>query len=109
MGEKGVDNYTLILVKLHTGRTHQIRVHLSSIGHPLMGDSLYGGKRGKLEGLKRQFLHAKKIEVQLPASLDASQGGPSKTWIEAESDLAQDLKEVLENLNSKAVKNLYIN
>ena len=93
---RGVDEYTLILVKLHTGRTHQIRVHLSSIGHPLMGDELYGGKRIHLEGLKRQFLHAKKIEVQLP----------SKTWIEAESDLADDLKEVLENLNSKAVKQL---
>lgn len=95
-GAKGVDEYTLILVKLHTGRTHQIRVHLSSIGHPLMGDSLYGGKRAKLEGLNRQFLHAKKIEVQLP----------SKTWIEAESELADDLKEVLENLNSKVVKQL---
>src|SRR6185437_10656377 len=92
----GVDKYTLILVKLHTGRTHQIRVHLSSVGHPLMGDELYGGKRIQLEGLNRQFLHAKKIEVQLP----------DKTWIEAESELAEDLKEVLENLNSKAVKQL---
>ena len=91
-----VDNYTLILVKLHTGRTHQIRVHLSSIGHPLMGDELYGGKRIHLEGLKRQFLHAKKIEVQLP----------DKTWIEAESELAEDLKEVLIRLNSKTVNHL---
>ena len=103
----GVDKYTLILVKLHTGRTHQIRVHLASISHPLMGDELYGhrlrgrsdsrsGKRAYLKGLKRQFLHAKKIEVQL---ID-------KTWIEAESDLASDLKEVLESLNSKIVKTL---
>jgi 23S rRNA pseudouridine1911/1915/1917 synthase len=91
-----VDGYTLILVKLHTGRTHQIRVHLSSIGHPLMGDALYGGKRIHLKGLHRQFLHAKKIEVQLP----------DKTWIEAESDLAKDLKEVLNSLDSKIVKNL---
>lgn len=91
-----VDKYTLILVKLHTGRTHQIRVHLSSIGNPLMGDGLYGGKRVKLSGLNRQFLHAKKIEVQLP----------DKTWIEAESELADDLKEVLKNLGSKTVKNL---
>jgi len=95
-GEKGVDNYTLILVKLHTGRTHQIRVHLSSIGHPLMGDELYGGKRIHLEGLKRQFLHAKKIEVQLP----------DKTWIEAESELSQDLRNVLVSLNSKVINNL---
>ncbi len=92
----GVDKYTLILVKLHTGRTHQIRVHLSSVGNPLMGDELYGGKRVKLEGLGRQFLHAKKIEVQLP----------DKTWIEAESELSPDLKEVLVNLGSKIVKTL---
>jgi 23S rRNA pseudouridine1911/1915/1917 synthase len=92
----GVDTYTLILVKLHTGRTHQIRVHLASVGHPLMGDELYGGKRVALKGLERQFLHAKKIEVRLP----------NETWIEAESELADDLKKVLANLNSKVVKNL---
>ncbi len=92
----GVDKYSLILVKLHTGRTHQIRVHLASIGHPLMGDELYGGRRVKMANLNRQFLHAKKIEVQLP----------DKTWIEAESELSEDLKQILESLNSKSVKNL---
>lgn len=115
-GEKGVDEYTLILVKLHTGRTHQIRVHLAGIGHPLMGDQLYGGKQILLRGLNRQFLHAKKIEVQLPASPDLShlaraeadggQGGPDNSWIEAEADLAEDLKKVLEQLGSKRVKTL---
>ncbi len=95
-GEKGIDEYTLILVKLHTGRTHQIRVHMASIGHPLMGDELYGSKRTKLEGLSRQFLHAKKIEVRLP----------DKTWIEAESELSDDLKKVLISLNCKFLKNL---
>jgi 23S rRNA pseudouridine1911/1915/1917 synthase len=92
----GIDSYALILVKLHTGRTHQIRVHMASIGHPLMGDELYGNKKTALHGLHRQFLHAKKIEVRLPDG----------TWIEAESDLADDLKKVLVNLNSKAVKQL---
>ncbi|HYV34027.1 MAG TPA: RluA family pseudouridine synthase [Candidatus Limnocylindria bacterium] len=92
----GVDIYTLIRVKLHTGRTHQIRVHLNSIGNPLMGDSLYGNKKTVLKGLDRQFLHAKKIEVQLP----------SKTWIEAESELADDLKDVLKSLGSKIVNQL---
>jgi 23S rRNA pseudouridine1911/1915/1917 synthase len=92
----GVDKYTLILVKLHTGRTHQIRVHFSSIGHPLVGDALYGRKKTQLKGLKRQFLHAKKIEVRLP----------DETWIEAESELAQDLKEVLVTLKSKVVNQL---
>lgn len=95
-GRNGVDVYTLVMVKLHTGRTHQIRVHFSSIGHPLMGDELYGGKKIKLEGLNRQFLHAKKIEVQLP----------DKTWIEAESELAKDLKEVLVSLKSKFANKL---
>jgi 23S rRNA pseudouridine1911/1915/1917 synthase len=92
----GLDGYTLIMVKLHTGRTHQIRVHLASVGHPLMGDELYGGKKSGLPGLKRQFLHAKKIEVQLP----------DKTWIEAESDFPKDLNQVLVSLGSKAVSSL---
>jgi 23S rRNA pseudouridine1911/1915/1917 synthase len=91
-----LDEYTLLLIKLHTGRTHQIRVHMQSIGHPLMGDSLYGSKRTELKGLNRQFLHAKKIEVHLP----------NKTWIEAESEFPDDLKKVLENLNSVKVKGL---
>ena len=89
----GVDEYSLILVKLHTGRTHQIRVHFSSLGHPLVGDELYGEKKSEFPGLHRQFLHAKRIEVRLP----------DKTWIEAESDFPADLKEVLKNLSSKMV------
>ena len=88
---ESLDKYSLIRVKLHTGRTHQIRVHMSSVGHPLMGDSLYGGKKAKLEGLDRQFLHAKKIEVRLP----------DETWIEAESELPQDLKGLLQKFGSK--------
>lgn len=92
----GVDKMALISVKLHTGRTHQIRVHLHSLGHPLMGDTLYGGKSAHLEGLARQFLHAKRIEVQLPDG----------TWIEAESDLSSDLREILQSLNSKIVNSL---
>jgi 23S rRNA pseudouridine1911/1915/1917 synthase len=94
--EGGLDLYSLIRVKLHTGRTHQIRVHMASIGHPLIGDALYGSKKTQIKGLSRQFLHAKKIEVQLP----------DKTWIEAESELADDLRNVLKDLDSKAVKQL---
>jgi 23S rRNA pseudouridine1911/1915/1917 synthase len=59
--------YSLAEVTPKTGRTHQIRVHLASIGHPVMGDKLYGGKRGKLEGLNRQFLHAQSIEFTAPS------------------------------------------
>ena len=56
-------NISLIKCQLDTGRTHQIRVHLSSIGHPLVGDELYGGKT-KL--LKRQALHAENIKLIHP-------------------------------------------
>ncbi len=101
----GVDKYTLLMVKLHTGRTHQIRVHFASIGHPLMGDELYGNKKTRMPELHRQFLHAKKIEVQLP--FESAQGlRPDKTWIEAESEFPDDLKKVLISLNSKVVNSL---
>ena len=92
----GVDEMSLILVKLHTGRTHQIRVHFNSVGHPLLGDSLYGNTKIQIKELSRQFLHARKIEVQLP---DA-------TWIEAEAEFPKDLRVVLENLHSKVLHNL---
>jgi 23S rRNA pseudouridine1911/1915/1917 synthase len=56
-----------------TGRTHQIRVHFSSIGHPVVGDSVYGDKKlnkkfEQLYGLKRQFLHAQSLELVVPNS-----------------------------------------
>lgn len=84
----GVDFYTQIKVKLHTGRTHQIRVHFSALGFPLVGDELYGGKKVMKLDLQRQFLHSKKIEVQLP----------DQQWIEAEAEIPKDLKEILSNL-----------
>ncbi|MEE1296308.1 MAG: RluA family pseudouridine synthase [Bifidobacterium sp.] len=59
---------TLASVNLETGRTHQIRVHFSSIGHPLVGDPMYGANprlSGQL-GLKRQWLHAKQLEFRHP-------------------------------------------
>lgn len=88
---KGVDGYTLITVQLHTGRTHQIRVHMAHLGFPLAGDTLYGGKKTKLPGLDRQFLHARKIGVKLP----------DNTWIEAQSEIPIDLKQVLKKLGSQ--------
>lgn len=57
------DSWTLVRVKLHTGRTHQIRVHFSNIGHPLLGDQLYDGP---LELISRQALHAYHIEFVDP-------------------------------------------
>ena len=60
--------FSLLKVNIETGRTHQIRVHLASIGHPVIGDATYGDKalNKKFEekyGLKRQFLHAQRLEI----------------------------------------------
>ncbi len=57
--------YTHIQCKLHTGRTHQIRVHMASIGHPLLGDGLYGAKCPD-KGLEGQCLHAAKLKFIHP-------------------------------------------
>lgn len=71
--------HTLVEAALETGRTHQIRVHLSSVGHPLVGDSRYGARRrlppgagddipAVLQGFSRQALHAWKLTLDHPAS-----------------------------------------
>ena len=58
---------TLLDVQIETGRTHQIRVHLAFIGHPVLGDQTYGGKTGKVaDRAPRQFLHASRLEFALP-------------------------------------------
>jgi 23S rRNA pseudouridine1911/1915/1917 synthase len=57
---------TLLAVRLETGRTHQIRVHLQAIGHPVCGDPLYGGS-GRFD-LRRQFLHASRLAFSHPIS-----------------------------------------
>lgn len=57
------DNMSLVMLTLYTGRTHQIRVHLSHLGHPIIGDSLYGEKS---ELINRQALHSYSIKFKLP-------------------------------------------
>ena len=63
---------TLLRCRLETGRTHQIRVHLQSLGHPLVGDPVYGKNRRSADaviaGFPRQALHAERLEFQHPAS-----------------------------------------
>jgi 23S rRNA pseudouridine1911/1915/1917 synthase len=70
--ESEFGRFTLLEVKIDTGRTHQIRVHLASIGHPVVGDTLYGApaavrsfKSGKLS-LPRNFLHSMSLQLQHP-------------------------------------------
>ncbi len=61
-----IGGYTLLEVKPKTGRMHQIRVHLASIGMPVAGDTSYGGTRARLEHLDRQFLHAWRLAFSYP-------------------------------------------
>ncbi len=63
--KKQFKNYALVELELKTGRTHQIRVHMSHLGHPLLGDVLYGGV-AKMGPLKRQALHSSRIEMSHP-------------------------------------------
>ncbi|MFQ5588769.1 MAG: RluA family pseudouridine synthase [Nitrospiria bacterium] len=66
-------NATLLEVAPQTGRTHQIRVHMAHIGHPILGDKVYGGKSAKLSGLKadRHMLHAATLGFVHPATKKA--------------------------------------
>jgi len=60
------DDVCLLACRLHTGRTHQIRVHMAWLGHPLVGDALYGGRSAL--GMSRQALHAVRLELAHPVS-----------------------------------------
>ncbi len=80
---------TLCEVRLETGRTHQIRVHMESVNHPVVGDPVYGRGRGTL-GLHRQFLHAWRLTFPHPLLEDVT--------VDVESPLPADLSEVLDRL-----------
>ena len=82
----------LIKLKLVTGRTHQIRVHMSSVGHPLLGDMLYGGN---MELMQRQALHAYKMIFQHPYE---------KREIELQAKLPKDMEQLLELLKNKVIE-----
>ncbi len=78
--------YTLLEVEPHTGRTHQIRVHLAFIKHPIVGDAVYGRKANKGLGLERQFLHAWRLALAHPRTGQA---------MEFTAALPSDLQEAL--------------
>ena len=83
--------WTLLELDLVTGRTHQIRVHLDAIGHPVAGDPLYGtgtSRRGP-DGLERLFLHSWRLELTSPSS---------GRLVRAEAPLPDELESVLAGL-----------
>lgn len=83
------DQYTLLTLFPQTGRTHQIRVHLKAIGHPVACDKLYTAKHACPAGLTRQFLHAFSLEFQ-------TEGG---SRIRLEVDMPEDLQNTLDELS----------
>ncbi len=84
--EKQYDKYALVRLKLDTGRTHQIRVHMSYLGHPLIGDNFYGKENEDNYNLTRAALHAYRIEFNHPISCDR---------IIVEADIPDDMKALL--------------
>jgi 23S rRNA pseudouridine1911/1915/1917 synthase len=103
--EELFDGAALLRVRLHTGRTHQIRVHLASIGHPVVGDATYGGTRAPssrraqarsaLASLGRPALHAARLSFTHPAS-----GQP----VSFEAPLPPDLLSVIERLRAASAR-----
>jgi 23S rRNA pseudouridine1911/1915/1917 synthase len=96
---KGV---SLLRVSIHSGRTHQIRVHLSAIGHPIVGDSLYGGLRRRIPGdlralarLDHPFLHAERLAFRHPRD-----GRP----LEFTAPLPADLQAALDGIRPESIE-----
>jgi 23S rRNA pseudouridine1911/1915/1917 synthase len=83
--KKRFPDYTLLEIKPVTGRTHQIRVHFAAAGHPVVGDSRYGGK-DKTKARERLFLHAWHIVFTHPVS---------KTWLEFYAPLPPEFQEII--------------
>ena len=88
-GPTGQEAYSLVEVTPSTGRTHQIRVHFAALGHPLVGDRVYGRPSSIL---RRQFLHADRLAFRHPVD-----GQP----LEFESPLPEDLRQALERLAAR--------
>jgi len=85
-----LEGYTLVEAMPRTGRTHQVRVHLAFLGHPVVGDPVYGFRKKRLE-LKRQFLHSHILGFRVP----------SGQYLELEAPLPEELERVLEGLRGR--------
>jgi 23S rRNA pseudouridine1911/1915/1917 synthase len=90
--EEALPGFTLLRVRLETGRTHQIRVHLEAIGHPVVGDPVYAPDSAERLGLGRQFLHAARLAFPHPRSGEL---------IEVASEVPEDLEEALERARAR--------
>lgn len=86
--EERFGQFTLVRLRLETGRTHQIRVHMAHIGHPLLGDDVYGPKKSKVKH-QGQVLHAKKIGFVHPTT---------KEYIEFDSVLPEYFKAIIKKI-----------
>ncbi len=86
---KRYDNYTLLEIKIDTGRTHQIRVHLAEIGHPVVGDYIYSNGKNPF-GVEGQMLHAKQIEFKHPSTGEQ---------MKIEAPVPDYFNEIIEKLN----------
>jgi len=95
--ESGYGRFTFLRIKIDTGRTHQIRVHLASLGHPVVGDTLYGARReiggnnARSISLARNFLHAAELQLEHPRT------GESLAF---SLPLPRDLRQFLEHLGT---------
>ncbi len=87
IGEYAGSNVSQVLCRLETGRTHQIRVHLASLGHPLLGDVIYGGRL--LGSVARQMLHAWRLSFLDPVSNEQ---------VNIEADPPQDMQDVMQEV-----------
>lgn len=86
--EERFGQFTLVRLRLETGRTHQIRVHMAHIGHPLVGDDVYGPKKSKIKH-NGQLLHAKKLGFVHPATGE---------YMEFDSDLPEYFEAIIKKI-----------
>lgn len=91
---KRYDNYTLLELKIDTGRTHQIRVHMSYIGHPVVGDSVYSNGKNEF-GAEGQMLHARYLEFKHPITEEK---------LKLEAPIPEYFEEVLEQLKNREIR-----